>query len=122
MEWPDFFPSDCPPSDSKPASGIVYRLIDGTTPKERDFKSYRELYPTRQFPVPECQSCSLSVYSDEKDIDRLRRRIPATRKKKLSWGELNSSFGRILHTPRNGDTHHSWWLPDGKEPWLSFVV
>jgi hypothetical protein len=102
------------------ASGIVYRLIRGANPTSGDFKSYRELYPERIFYAPECQVCGLSVYTDIADVERLKRRVPATRKKKVSYGELTREFGMLLHTPSFEDSHHSWWLPVGIQPWLHF--
>lgn len=122
MQWPDFFPDECPPDNSESATGIVFRLISGNKPKEKDFLSYRELYPSKKFKLPECRVCSLSVYKLADDIERLKRRVPATRKKKLSKGSLSSKYGKIKHTPTQGDSHHSWWRTENSQPWLRFEV
>jgi len=120
MKWPEFFPDSCPPQDSSSATGIVYRLINGQVPKEYDFKPYRQLYPDRVFDIPECQACSLSVYTDKADVVRLKKRIPATRNKKVACGSLNSSCGKLKPTPSKENSHHSWWVPTDLQPWLTF--
>ena len=120
MKWPEFFPESCPPQDSSDATGGVYRLINGSTPGKRDFKSYREINPSKPYEVPECQVCSLSVYTDKAGIIQLKNRVPATRKKSVSYGELNASYGKIKHTPYKGDSHHSWWVTPESQPWLIF--
>ncbi len=123
MTWPNFFPTNCPPDDVTSAYGVtVYRLINGNSPKATDFKSYRELHPGREFKVPECQVCSISVYTSFDDINRLKKRIPSIRKKKVSKGVPVEPAGVLKHTPSNEDSHHSWWIPEGAKPWFNFEV
>lgn len=125
MTWPPFFPDSCPPDESEPAAGIVFRLTATETPSEEDFKSHRELYPTRQYSVPECEACGLSVYRNIEDVRRAIAIVPALRSKKIAQGELRAEFGRIKHTPKNnqyGASHHTWWKPINQAPWSDFVV
>ena len=42
MQWPDYFPDDCPPQDAQPATGDVYRLVKQNPPESRDFIPLRE--------------------------------------------------------------------------------
>jgi hypothetical protein len=122
MQWPDYFPDDCPPAEAQPASGQVHRLIAGQGPTNQDFRPYREIYPMRKFDAPECMVCGLSVYRDIADIARLKARVPAMRKRLIADGVLQPSLGKILHTPGREKSHHTWWTPVGAEPWLIFEV
>ena len=121
MNWPTFFPRNCPPAESKAAAGIVYRLINRTTPGPEDFKSHRERFPNRIF-SSECQACGLSVYTDKDDIARLKKRIPGMRAKQVASGKLDANSGQLLHTSSAEVSHHTWWLPLGVEPWHDFQV
>lgn len=114
MDWPAFFPEKCPPPSALDASGEVFRLVSKNLPQPSDFRCYRELYPSRDFGEKLCQACGLSIFLDKSDVDRLRRRVPATRKKLLASGQLISAFGKILPTPHGASrSHHTWWLPSG---------
>lgn len=118
MQWPDFFPEGCPPDNARPANGDVFRLISAARPKEKDFKSYWELGRA----TDSCVSCGLSVYTDSSDILRLFNRIPGLRKKKVIIGTLKPEMGQIKKTANYERSHHTWWLPEGIQPWFSFQV
>jgi len=122
MQWPNYFPSGCPYEDSFLAAGAVYRLINKKAPEERDFLSYRLLYPDKVFNVPECIACGLSIYTDVEDIERLKRRVPATRNKRVTVGILHESLGKMKPTGHDEASHHTWWVPLGSQPWLLFSV
>ena len=67
--------------------------------------------------------CGLSVYTDIADIGRLRKRVPAMRRRSLAKGILNPTLGKILHTPsRYEKSHHTWWVPVGAQPRNVFNV
>jgi hypothetical protein len=121
MDWPSFYPADCPPDSSEPADGTVYRLIAGSSPVASDFRSFRELNPTGHFPhLPECEVCGLSVFTNRDDIERIKRRVPSKRNHKVSCGNLSHELGRIKATPREDNSHHTWWPPNSTEPWRHF--
>ncbi len=122
MVWPDFFPTGCPHSYCEPASGRVYRLVESQPPAAKDFLSHRERFPSRQFNVSECQVCGLSVYRSLEDAEALRRRIPAMKNRRIARGFLEPELGVVHHTPSNGDSHHTWWMPVGVTPWETFTV
>ena len=42
MQWPDYFPDDCPPQDAQPATGDVYRVVKQNPPESKDFIPFRE--------------------------------------------------------------------------------
>jgi hypothetical protein len=33
LQWPDFYPENCPPAEAEPASGTVYRLVKHNPPQ-----------------------------------------------------------------------------------------
>ena len=118
---PDYYPENCPPVVAEPASGTVYRLVRSDPPQAEDFLSTWEEFPGR-FPEPNIKISGTSVYTDQKDIPRLKKRIGHLRNRKTAKGELNSTLGMILHTPSYEKSHHTWWIPIRAEPWLVFKV
>ena len=121
LEWPDFYPENCPPPEAEPASGTVYRLVRNDPPQAEDFLSTWEEFPGR-FPEPTIQISGVSVYRDPQDIERLKNRIRHLRNRKTAKGELNSTLGFIQPTKGRERSHHTWWIPIGAEPWLVFKV
>lgn len=125
LQWPDFYPENCPPVEAEPASGTVYRLVKHNPPRAEDFLSTWEEFPGR-FPEPNIKISGVSVYTDPKDIprlfERLKNRIGHLRNRKTAKGELNPTLGVIQHTPSFEKSHHTWWIPIGTEPWLVFRV
>ncbi|MGA9379022.1 MAG: hypothetical protein WBV73_09660 [Phormidium sp.] len=123
--WPEHFPSDCPPENAKNAFGEVYRLINHDSPSPDDFRSWREENRNKQCPegMTECQVCGISVFTDKADADRVIKRIPRFRRAKPALGQLTAELGVILHTPsRLSQSHHTWWIPVGAEPWTVFKI
>lgn len=122
--WPDHFPDDCPPKTSDSANGRVYRLVGASPPNENDFLSWKQRSPNKDYGVKACQSCGLSVFVDLDHCRRLRRLVPALRKKHIATGELESQHGRIQNTPSNKmKEHYTWWVPEAvEEPWQLFQV
>lgn len=121
MEWPDFYPVNCPPKEAKPASGTVYRLVRYNPAQAEDFKTPWEEYP-RRFPEPTTTNCGLSIHIDPQDSEKLKNRIPKFRKRQIAEGELNPTLGMIQHTPSLERSHYAWWIPIGAEPWFVFNV
>lgn len=121
MTWPACYPQFCPPEESVPTNGGVYRLLYTETPQPIDFKSHRERDPLKPFPVPECQVCGLSVYSELEGAIAMRNRIPALREKKIGFGVLEEPHGMMLKTRGKHPSHHTWWCPIECEPWTFFT-
>ena len=121
LEWPDFYPANCPPAEAEPASGTVYRLVRNDPPQAEDFLSTWEEFPGR-FPEPTIQISGTSVYKDPQDIERLKNRVRHLRNRKTAEGELNSTLGFIQRTKGREKSHHTWWIPIGAEPRLVFTV
>ena len=121
LQWPDFYPANCPPAEAEPASGTVYRLVRNDPPQAEDFLSTWEEFPGR-FPEPTIQISGASVYRNPQDIERLKNRVRHLRNRKTAKGELNSTLGFIQWTKGREISHHTWWIPIDTEPWLVFRV
>ena len=121
MQWPDYYPENCPPKEAKPASGTVYRLVRHNPPQAEDFLSTWEEFPGR-FPKPTIKNSGVSVYTNLQDIERLKKRIRQLKDRKTAEGKLNPMFGLIQRTEGKEKFHHTWWIPIGAEPWLVFEV
>lgn len=124
MQWPDYFPNDCPPQDAQPATGDVYRLVKQNPPESKDFIPLREKKTSEDFGEKECQACGLSVLGSAEDALRMRKRARGMEKRLIAKGTLNLCLGKIKHTPssRYGKSHHTWWVPTEVEPWSVFHV
>lgn len=121
MEWPDFYPENCPPTEAESASGTVYRLVRNNPPQAEDFKSTWEEFPGR-FPEPTIKNSGVSIYTDPQDIERLKNRIRQLRDRKTAEGELNPALGFIQQTEGKEKSHYTWWIPIGAKPWHDFRV
>ena len=120
MEWPDHFPEICPPDDSIPASGEVYRCINNPPPKRTDFLSLFE-EGRRMWPgTDKCMFCGLSIYSDVEDIFQMWRRVKGFGKRHIVKGRLDTLMGKMKNTPIHESSHYTWWIPVGCEPWKVF--
>ena len=126
MEWPHFYPENCPPAEAEPASGKVYRLVRNDPAQEEDFKTPFEENPSRFNNKPDIENCGLSVQTDIRGIAQLKKEmkmVPRFKNSQIAEGELNPTLGLIQHTPsRKYKSHHSWWVPIGAEPWVVFKI
>ena len=126
MEWPDFYPENCPPAEAEPASGIVYRLVCHDPAQEGDFKTPFEENPKRFDYKSNIKNCGLSVQTDIRDSEQLQKTmkmVPRFKNSQIAKGELNPTLGLIQHTPSSKyKSHHSWWVPIGAKPWVVFKV
>lgn len=121
MEWPHFYPVNCPPTEAEPASGTVYRLVRHNPAQEKDFQAPWEEYPGR-FTEPTTTNCGVSIHTDIQDSQRLRNRVRKFKNRQIAEGELNPMLGMIQHTPSREKSHHAWWIPIEAEPWVVFKV
>lgn len=110
MNWPSFFPPQCPPSKAKDACGEVFRVVSSQPPSVNDFECYAQMCPERW--KSNCEASGLSVFTTKSDALRLMRRVPALGNL-IASGNLSPEAGKLIHTPRHGNSHHTWWAPDG---------
>lgn len=121
--WPDYYPDNCPPRDALRCAGVVYRLT-APHPGPEDFKPHLITLPNPVRPYScRCQAAGLSVYTVVDDV-RLAARMPGPRKRGLvvAKGELDAACGVIKATPRDENSHHTWWLPSDVDPSGRFCV
>jgi hypothetical protein len=96
----------CPPAEATTGKFIVYRLVDNIPIKVEDIWSYHTLYPTKVF-KSECMARSCSVYTDCKDLKRLRK-MPKFRGKMIVVINIEEKDGVLLKT--STFSHYSWWI------------
>ena len=125
MQWPDYFPDDCPPQDAQPATGEVYRLVKKNLPESKDFIPLREKKTSEDFDERECQVCGLSVFRSFEDAVKMKNRERGMKNRLIAKGTLSPHLGKIKRTPSSkpyGQSHHTWWVPTEVEPWSVFHV
>jgi hypothetical protein len=76
----------------------------------------------------DCEASGLSVFTAKSDVLRLLRRVQGMVKRNRSLGDLIGSAklspeaGKLMPTPRDGNSHHTWWAPDGFDHAAAFKV
>jgi hypothetical protein len=115
MEWPTYYPEDCPPASAMDIEAVeLYRLVDHNPPADGDFIPHKLKFPRKKY-YNECKACGLSVFTKVEDIIKLRDEISALGNKLIAKGKLPPGMGKILHTPRWGNSHHTLWIPDNAQ-------
>jgi len=126
VNWPSFFPPNCPPSEAKDASGKVFRLVSSASPSVSDFESYAQMHPKKW--MGNCKASGLSVFTAESDALRMVRRVQGIVQGRsapgdlIAFANLTPEAGKLMHTPRDGNSHHTWWAPDGFNHVAAFKV
>lgn len=110
-KWPNHYPKDCPPSTATETSGEVYRFTNKTQPINKDFISYYELNPTKDWGNDECQAKGLSIFITLEDCLEAAEIIPALKKKKIAVGKLKNSTGAVASTPSTKNKNHKTLWP-----------
>nr|WP_320049639.1 hypothetical protein [uncultured Desulfuromonas sp.] len=115
--WPEHYPEKCPPAEAKNVSGQVYRFTNRSSPKCKDFLSYYDLKPEKDWGSKACQARGLSVYTTVEDCETAVAAVPALRRKKLCVAVLSADTGVIAHTPSNNHYNHKtlWSLVGAEE-------
>ncbi len=111
MEWPDYFPTGCPPADAANVSGPFFRLVRDDPPRGEDFKTNWDL--GREYGPP-CLRHGLSGFLTLDDATQARAVIPGFRRRRIARGALTPDLGKLKHTPtKTSNGHHTWWVPEG---------
>ena len=116
-KFPDYFPPDCPPKNAKIGRMAVFRAIKGEVPCEQDFICVHKLYPKRIIPESErLNSYGLSFYKNIDDlkamISSLSMNIRNKRFNNIASGYMTEEYGVYLETPKNNNSHVTWWIYD----------
>lgn len=122
MDWPSFFPPQCPPSEAKDASAEVFRLVSWDPPAVSDFVSWAQRHPKKW--MGNCKASGLSVFTMKSDALRLARRVPGMSAPGdfIASANLSPEAGKLMHSPRDGNSHHTWWAPAGFDHTAAFKV
>jgi len=113
--WPSFFPPQCPPSEAKDASAEVFRLVSSNPPSVNDFESWAQRYPKKW--LGNCKASGLSVFTSKADLLQMTRRVrgmvkgKSSPEKLIASATLSPEAGKLMHTPSDGNSHHTWWPP-----------
>jgi hypothetical protein len=121
--WPDFFPIQCPPTDARKEVAEVYRVVEHDPINNKDFLPHIILFPNNNYGVNQCKACGLSVYRLKEDCVNVMKAIPRLRKAgKVAHGIIPQEGGVIKNTPKNGDSHVTWWAYCDIDPGAYFTV
>jgi hypothetical protein len=122
VNWPSFFPPQCPPSDAMDASAEVFRLVSSNPPTVSDFECWAQRHPKKW--MGNCKASGLSVFTAKSDALQLVRRVPGMLAPGtlIASASLSSEAGKLMHTSRNGNSHHTWWAPAGFDHIVAFKV
>lgn len=106
LQFPDDWPTDCPPGDASDAEGLVYRIVKNHPPQEADFASHFER--GRLPKAPPCLRCGLSVFRELRDAVHQRHLLPKLGRW-IARGKLHAGHGKTKPTPTHIPTHATWW-------------
>jgi hypothetical protein len=126
VNWPPFFPPKCPPLESKDAFAEVFRLVSSDPPSASDFESHAQMNAKKW--GGNCEASGLSVFTAKSDVLRILRRVQGMASRNRAIGDLIASAtllpeaGKIMPTPRDGNSHHTWWAPQGFDHAAAFKV
>ena len=121
LRWPADFPEDCPPEEVAPADGVFYRIVKTDPPELGDFVSIYYLNRRRANDIirrgleTQCTLMGLSVFSDANDAVWNAQQYNVLGDK-IARLTLDADAGGMLPTPRNGNSHCTWWPADGYDP------
>ena len=121
MELAEYVPLDCPPKSAKPTNGVLFRMARKIPIADSEFVPQLVKKGADQFPIEDhCKASGLSVYVSEQDarkaIEDAARINPLARKSVVVKAVVDAQWGLIAPTPKNGNSHHTWWVPKGKTP------
>jgi hypothetical protein len=103
--FPDWFPTDCPPSGSKEACEEVYRIVRAKSLVKEDFLSHHELGTALN--APPCARCGLSVYDSLANAMH-RQKLSPYLGSFISKGKLISTDGKTSELKASSG-HLTWW-------------
>lgn len=111
MQFKLDLPKQCPPKETEPVDlNPVYRLIKGDDDiKDDDLLSYVE--EGKKFPPKiRCEAHAISIFRSKESCEKLQRRVPSFRKKKIYKGQITKDCG-VVDLYRGID-HLNLWVYD----------
>lgn len=88
----DDYPSSCPPSSAVEVEGVFYRFCGSSTPTNADFMTHVDLnlnFPPKKL----CEAKALSFFNSAESAQKLQKRFPNLRNKKLVKVNLRKNLG-----------------------------
>jgi len=121
--WPDYFPLCCPPTKAVQRATTVYRLVESTTIKRKDFVSKGTR--RRRYAECSCEEYALSVLENSSDLHVALlyfSSIELDKFNKAAVGHITVESGLVLSEPSKnvGQSHLNWWTYEGVEPHTFF--
>lgn len=122
LGFPTAWGPNCPPEDASSADEVViFRRVLHNPIQPSDFMSWIEL--GRQIAGAErvCQAQGLSAFRCLEDARAFAERYPGTGDL-IARAELGNEDGKIKPTPRDGNSHVTWWPFEGIDRCRKFEV
>jgi hypothetical protein len=121
MEFAEYLPSSCPPDTAVPARGEFFRMAWKVPLTKKMFEPHLYRKGPDQFEERlRCQAAGLSVYLKIEDaikaIEEAAPLNPLARKSVLVKATVDAGWGVMKHTPKDGNSHHTWWVAKDRTP------
>lgn len=118
--FPHFYPDGVPPDDAVDANGIAYRIVREIPPKSMDFRStyedHLEQGKRADYGDSLWMACGTSLFKELEDSQKARMRYKPFRQRKIAFGPLASTLGKMKDTPAIDKPSHvtAWFYLDAK--------
>lgn len=123
LDFPGYFPEDCPPGDAKNDEVTVFRLCrNHDVVTSEDFITYYEINPEKW--KNEILAYGLSVLSNQEESEKMLK-LPANRKrfKSIAVGTIYPIMGVVKNTPTKSNRYHcTWWICENVKPEINFDI
>jgi len=120
IEWPDYFPAQCPPAEARAENKKVYRFVHNNPPSRDDFKSLYGLNPDKEWGDIFCRACGVSVWDSYEVACKKKEKTKLFRNSQIAEGNILENSGLILETFKKN--HFTWWITPGVIPEVLFNV
>ncbi len=118
MQYRELLPPDCPPPRAQDITEqtVRYRLLEGTTPTQRDFDSYvkRNGHVNQRSRRTPCEQSGVSLWTSLEAVQGVMTGRPNRRRRNNPprWqaiGELTIAAGAGKLNPVELSGHQTWW-------------
>jgi hypothetical protein len=99
-------PDGCPPNEAAAANGKLFRVVRDNPPIADDLLTFVEL--DRLLPGRECECHGVSLFADIYDALQYADKFPYLGEL-IAEATLTADHGKTLPTPRNNNSHVTWW-------------
>jgi hypothetical protein len=102
-------PLTCPPNEAEQLDVELFKAIDGTQPKDKDFKSFAER-KRDEIDLADCRSWGLSVWPNMEAVEHALGAYPHFQKKRIVKFSVTKDDGSLRMTPsKMQPDHHTFW-------------